>query len=153
VLPLKPGATTVHAAGICTDGLFCGTPLSSGGDRSLADFESMAVDPTGHIEVVIPANADGKTTENWFYKQTGGPLMPPGAVNGNGTGNQTWVVAAAASSSPTAAPGGATVPNAVTAALPNTSAPAIRGGVAGGLLGLAGVALLVVARRRRRRTF
>jgi hypothetical protein len=32
---------------------------------------------------------------NWFFKQNGGPLMPPGATNGNGTGNQTWVSAAA----------------------------------------------------------
>jgi uncharacterized membrane protein YgcG len=87
----KQGATTVHPDGICTDGLFCGTPLSSGGNRNLADFESMAVDPQGRLEVIIPADADGSTTENWFYKQTSGPRMEPGMVNGNGTGNQTWV--------------------------------------------------------------
>jgi hypothetical protein len=90
-LPLKPGAQTVHPKGICTDGLFCDTPFSGGGNRNLADFESMAVDPQGHLEIVIPADADGSLTENWFYKQSGGRLMRPGAVNGNGTGNQTWV--------------------------------------------------------------
>jgi hypothetical protein len=51
----------------------------------------MAVDPQGRIEVILPADADGRTTHNWFYKQTSGPRMQPGAVNGNGTGNQTWV--------------------------------------------------------------
>lgn len=90
-----------HYNGICTDGLFCGTPLSAGGNRNLADFESMAVDPTGHLEVIIPADptnllpTDTHQTVNWFFKQNGGPLMPPGATNGNGTGNQTWVSAAA----------------------------------------------------------
>jgi hypothetical protein len=89
--PLK--GTTPHPDGICTDGIFCGTPASSGGNRNLADFESITVDPRGHLEVIIPAdcNACNGTTENWFYKQTGGPLLVPGATNGNGTGNETWV--------------------------------------------------------------
>ena len=51
----------------------------------------MTVDPTGHLELVIPADADGSTTENWYWKQTGGPLFVPGPTNGNGTGNQTFV--------------------------------------------------------------
>jgi hypothetical protein len=92
--PLK--GTTPHPNGICTDGIFCGTFASSGGNRNLADFESMTVDPTGNLEVIIPADCAGATAcdgtvENWFYKQTLGPLMPPGPTNGNGTGNQTWV--------------------------------------------------------------
>jgi hypothetical protein len=89
--PLK-GATP-HPDGICTDGILCGTPASSGGNRNLADFESIAVDPNGHLEVIIPAdcNACKGITENWFYKQTAGPLLVPGATNGNGTGNETWV--------------------------------------------------------------
>ena len=94
-----------HNNGICTDGIFCGTPLSAGGNRNLADFESMTVDPTGHIELVIPAdpknitvadsNSNTNGTDNWYFKQTSGPLMVPGATNGNGTGNQTYVAAAA----------------------------------------------------------
>ncbi|HET6811615.1 MAG TPA: hypothetical protein VFH50_11460 [Acidimicrobiales bacterium] len=89
--PLK--GTTPHPDGICTDGIFCGTPLSAGGNRNLADFESMTVDPQGHLEVIIPADCDqcAGNTENWFYKQTDGPLLKPGATNGNGTGNQTPV--------------------------------------------------------------
>jgi hypothetical protein len=88
--PLK--GTTPHPDGICTDGIFCGTPASSGGNRNLADFESITVDPHGHLEVIIPADCNACTgTENWFYKQTAGPLLVPGATNGNGTGNETWV--------------------------------------------------------------
>ncbi|MGN6473342.1 MAG: hypothetical protein ACTHK4_06800 [Mycobacteriales bacterium] len=91
VLPPLKG-TTPHPDGICTAGIFCGTPLSAGGNRNLADFESMAVDPRGHLEVIIPADCDKCTgTENWFYKQTSGPLLVPGPTNGNGTGNQTPV--------------------------------------------------------------
>jgi hypothetical protein len=94
---LKPlDGTTPHAGGICVDGIYCGTPLSKGGDRNLADFESMTVDPSGHLEVIIPANCtgsdcNGQTAENWFYKQTAGPLLVPGATNGNGTGGETPV--------------------------------------------------------------
>ncbi len=62
--------TTAHPNGICTDGIFCGTPASSGGNRNLADFESMTVDPSGNLEVIIPADSDGTNTQNWFYKQT-----------------------------------------------------------------------------------
>src|SRR5581483_538911 len=89
--PLK--GTTPHPDGICTDGVFCGTPLSAGGNRNLADFESMTVDPAGHLEGVIPADCDQckGNTENWFYKQTEGPLLTPGPTNGNGTGNETPV--------------------------------------------------------------
>ena len=95
-------STVPHYNGICTDGLFCGTPLSAGGNRNLADFESMTVDPTGHIELVIPADptnvlpTDTHQTVNWYFKETSGPLMPPGATNGNGTGNQTYVAASLA---------------------------------------------------------
>lgn len=89
--PLK--GTTPHPDGICTAGIFCGTPLSAGGNRNLADFESMTVDPVGHLEVIIPADCDscGGNTETWFYKQTQGPLLAPGATNGNGTGSETPV--------------------------------------------------------------
>jgi hypothetical protein len=89
--PLK--GTTPHPDGICTDGILCGTPLSAGGNRNLADFESITVDPQGHLEIIIPAdcNTCNGATENWFYKQTAGPTLVPGATNGNGTGNQTWV--------------------------------------------------------------
>ena len=154
VLKLKEGTTTVHPAGICTDGIFCGTPASGGGNRNLADFESMTVDPTGHLEIIIPADADGTHTENWFYKQTSGPLMPPGAVNGSGTGNQTWLVSAATSGTPGPTATGTATPSPVapsTVGLPNTSATPLRGGVVGGLLALAAGVLVGTGRRRRRR--
>jgi hypothetical protein len=105
LVPLK--GTTPHPDGICTDGIFCGTPASSGGNRNLADFESMTVDPSGNLEVIIPADCLGGTTattctgtENWFYKQTAGLQMPPGPTNGNGTGNQTWVAGARTTAPP-----------------------------------------------------
>ena len=149
--PLK--GITPQPDGICTDGLFCGTPLSSGGNRRLADFESMAVDELGHLEVILPANSENKAgkTENWFYKQTTGPLLVPGATNGNGTGNQTWVQGSR--TAPPPAPIAASTPAAPSptpAVLPNTS-----GGGAAGLPFGAGVAAfglasaLVVMRRRR----
>lgn len=89
--PLK--GTTPHPDGICTAGIFCGTPLSAGGNRNLADFESMTVDPSGHLDVVIPADCDkcNGNTETWFYEQTSGPLLRPGPTNGNGTGGETPV--------------------------------------------------------------
>ena len=76
--------------------------MSAGGNRNLADFESMTVDPTGNIELVIPADptnvlpTDTHQTVNWYFKETSGPLMPPGATNGNGTGNQTYFAASLA---------------------------------------------------------
>ena len=88
--PLK--GNTPHPDGICTDGIFCGLPAgTSGGNRNLADFESMTLSERGNLEVILPADSDGTTTENWFYRQVGGPQMLPGPTNGNGTGNQTWV--------------------------------------------------------------
>ncbi|MBJ7607840.1 MAG: exo-alpha-sialidase [Candidatus Dormibacteraeota bacterium] len=89
--PTQVTTTPPHPGGICTDGVFCGTPLSSGGNRNLADFESMTVDPAGNIELVIPADQDGTNTHNLFYKQATGPQLVPGATNGNGTGNRTYV--------------------------------------------------------------
>jgi hypothetical protein len=149
---LKPlSGTTPQPDGICTDGIFCGTPLSGGGNRNLADFESMTVDATGHLEIVIPADSDGKTTHNWYYKQTAGPLIPPGRVNGSGTGGQTWVTSSAPSSSPPS-PGATPAPPAppqTGGGLPNTAVPAARGGALLGLL--ACVASLPMLRRRRRR--
>ena len=76
--------TTAHPDGICTIGIMC-LP-NQPNNRNLADFESMTVDPAGKLEVIIPADSDGTTTENWFYKQTAGPQMPPGPSNGTGTG-------------------------------------------------------------------
>jgi BNR/Asp-box repeat len=151
--PLK--GVTPQPDGICTDGIFCGTPLSGGGNRNLADFESMTVDPTGHLEIVIPADSDGSTTENWYYKQTGGPLLRPGAVNGNGTGGQTWASASAASS---ASPTPSTAPSATPkpappgpiGGLPNTSGAPAPGGMLPALL-LLTTGLLLAARGRRGR--
>jgi len=149
--PLK--GVTAQPDGICTDGIFCGTPLSGGGNRNLADFESMTVDPTGHLEIVIPADADGSTTENWYYKQTSGPLLRPGAVNGNGTGGQTWASASAASSgtpTPSAAPSltPKPTPPGPIGGLPNTSAEPAPGGMLPALLLVTTGLLLAVHGRR-----
>jgi hypothetical protein len=153
---LKPATgTTPQPDGICTDGIFCGTPLSGGGNRNLADFESMTVDPTGHLEVVIPADSDGNNTHNWYYKQTGGSLMPPGAVNGNGTGGQTWVASAASTPAPSASASASPSPTpasqvAGTSTLPNTSASGLRGTAPLALLLVSAVSLPLLRRRRRR---
>jgi hypothetical protein len=140
--PLK--GTTPHPDGICTDGIFCGLFLSSGGNRNLADFESMTVDPAGNLEVIIPADCsgdkacDGKT-ENWFYKQTAGPVMPPGPTNGNGTGNQTYVPGARAQAPPAPVTG---VAASVTPGLPNT-APGLPPRTAAVLIAAIGVLALL----------
>ncbi|HEV7680155.1 MAG TPA: sialidase family protein [Candidatus Dormibacteraeota bacterium] len=153
VLPLKPGTTTVHPDGICTDGIFCGTPASGGGNRNLADFESMAVDPAGHIEVIIPADADGTNTENWFYRQLAGPLMPPGKINGNGTGNQTWLVSSSTTTTTTSSSSSqssTSSSSAAAVALPNTGASLPPAGVVAGLIALTTGGLVAAGRRRRR---
>lgn len=152
--PLK--GTTPHPDGICTDGLFCGTPASSGGNRNLADFESMAVDPAGNLEVIIPADCLGPTTpttctgtENWFYKQTAGPQMPPGPTNGNGTGNQTWVPGArtAPPPQPPASPSPVPLPN--TARVPAQDGRDLAVWLAATLLGLGALAVGLSRVRRR----
>jgi hypothetical protein len=150
--PLK--GITPQPDGICTDGIFCGTPLSGGGNRNLADFESMTVDPAGHLEVVIPADADGMTTENWYYKQTSGPLLRPGPVNGNGTGGQTWGSASTVSSgTPAPTTGPSPTPTSGTrgtvTTLPNTAAGPPRGGLPLALLLLVTGVLLVLSGRVR----
>jgi hypothetical protein len=115
-LPDLGAATTVHPDGICTSGILCLPGQTS--NRNLADFESMTVDPAGNLEVIIPADCDTcqGNTKNWFYKQTAGPLMPPGPTNGNGTGNQTWVAGARTQPPPQPTPSPSAAP------LPNTSA-------------------------------
>jgi hypothetical protein len=115
--------TTAHPDGICTIGIMC-LP-NQPNNRNLADFESMTVDPAGNLEVIIPADSDGTTTENWFYKQTAGPQMPPGPSNGNGTGNQTWVAGARTQPppQPTPSPSAAPLPTPAPRARPSGSFP------------------------------
>ncbi len=149
--PLR--GTTPHPDGICTDGIFCGTPASSGGNRNLADFESITVDQDGHLEVIIPADCDVcNGTENWFYKQTAGPLLVPGATNGNGTGNQTWVAGARTAAAPTPSATAAPTARPAASVLPNT-ARTLPSDASVGLLSLGGLAavLLVGGSLRRRR--
>ena len=139
--------STPQPNGICTDGLFCTVgvpPFSSGGNRNLADFESMTLSERGNLEVILPADSDGAKTENWFYRQVGGPQMVPGPTNGNGTGNQTYVAGARTTAPPGSVP--ATVVN------PNLLPPTSRGLPAwippGGAAGLAFVAGGALLRRR-----
>lgn len=139
--------TTAHPDGICTDGALCTGVL--GGNRHLADFESMTLDPTGHLEVIIPADSNGTITEAWFYKQTAGPLMPPGPTNGNGTGNQSWVAGARTDPPPQPPP----PPPQNDFSLPTTRlgpAPDLRP-VGVPLLVVAGLVVAVAWRPRRRR--
>jgi hypothetical protein len=52
---ISTGKTPVHAAEICQAGTFCiftGDPTAGGGNRNLADFQTVAVDPCGHAVVV-----------------------------------------------------------------------------------------------------
>ncbi len=132
--------TTPQPDGICTQGLLCvpGQP----NNRNLADFESMTVDGSGHLEIVIPADSDGSTTENWFYKQTTGPLLVPGATNGNGTGNQTWVSGASVTPTPQPVASGAPEASPTPRVLPNTAAAPLQGFPGAGAL--AGLVILCV---------
>jgi hypothetical protein len=46
---ISSGNTPVHAADICQAGTFC---IFTNGNRNLADFQSIAVDPCGHAVIV-----------------------------------------------------------------------------------------------------
>lgn len=52
----------IHYGDICTQGLFCGLdPTSSGGNRNLADFSSLGVDPkTGTLLAVFPGDPENR---------------------------------------------------------------------------------------------
>jgi hypothetical protein len=61
----------MHNGGICNQGLLC--QLTTGGDRSLADFFQVAIGPDGLANVVFADNGSGNTHAT-FARQTSGPV-------------------------------------------------------------------------------
>jgi hypothetical protein len=122
-----------HSADICLAGTLC---LATGGNRGLADFQGVAVDPCGFAEAIWDDdNSGGGVT--MFARQTAGTTIRPSACG------QTPTTGAPPSTTTTSAgaPSGLT----------NTGAAAARPAV--GLAGLVALAVIGgVARRRRRRS-
>jgi dockerin type I repeat protein len=61
----------MHNGGICNQGLLC--QLTTGGDRSLADFFQVAIGPDGLANVVFADNGSSSTHAT-FARQTSGPV-------------------------------------------------------------------------------
>ena len=61
----------MHNGGICNQGLLC--QLTTGGDRSLADFFQVAIGPDGLANVIFADNGTGSTHAT-FARQTSGPV-------------------------------------------------------------------------------
>ena len=53
--------SVIHYGDICTQGIMCGLVPGSTGDRNLADFSSLAVDPaTGSLLAVFPGDPENR---------------------------------------------------------------------------------------------
>jgi hypothetical protein len=136
------GSLPMHSADICLAGTLC---LVTGGNRNLADFQGVAVDPCGYAEAVWDDdNAGGGST--MFARQTGGSTIRPSAGCGAQTASGGVLGQTASSGSGThAGSGSGTAP----IGLVNTAASPARPVAAfAGLVVLAAVAGL--GRRRRR---
>jgi hypothetical protein len=127
------GPQPTHTADICLAGTLC---LVTGGNRNLADFQGVAVDPCGYAEAVWADDSSGTGT-TMFGRQTTGSSIHPTACGG-GSGAPTTPT--------TGTSGGAPATGLVntSAAVPRALPPA-----AGVLVVVAAAGL--VGRRRRRR--
>jgi hypothetical protein len=115
-----------HSADICLAGTLC---LATGGNRGLADFQGVAVDPCGYAEAVWDDDASGGGV-TMFGRQTAGTTIRPSAGCGQN---------AAAPAAPANPANG----------LSNTSAAGVRSSAV--LAGLLTLAVCAGAARRRRR--
>ena len=70
------GPTAMHAGDICMAGLFCSF---TGGNRNLADFQMIAVDPCGRAQMVWTDDAHGANV-TMHARQTAGPTLRPSAA-------------------------------------------------------------------------
>jgi hypothetical protein len=130
------GNEPVHAADICLAGFQC---LFTGGNRNLADFQSIAVDPRGYAVTVWTDDHTGASL-TMFGHQTGGVSILPSALPPASSNTLQGTVG----------PSGAGSSIATTAALPNTGG-ASSPGAGMGLLAT-GVVLLAARARRPRRS-
>lgn len=69
------GPTAMHAGDICMAGLFCSI---TGGNRNLFDFQMIAIDPCGRVQMVWTDDAHGGNV-TMHARQTGGPTLRPSA--------------------------------------------------------------------------
>jgi hypothetical protein len=59
-----------HTGEICNLGILCGTVPGGPSDRSLLDFTSVALDPSGCPLFTFAGNSPGSTTSNYVTRQT-----------------------------------------------------------------------------------
>jgi hypothetical protein len=129
------GNQPMHAADICLAGTLC---LVTNGNRNLADFQGVAVDPCGYAEAVWTDDHTG-TGVTMFARQTAGSSIRPSACVAT-TQSNVFNSAVQGLSQPSA-----TAPS----ALPNTATTPVGSAAA---LSVTALALAVgTARRRRRR--
>ncbi|HEV7678831.1 MAG TPA: sialidase family protein [Candidatus Dormibacteraeota bacterium] len=132
------GPQSMHNADICLAGTLC---LVTGGNRNLADFQGVAIDPCGYAQAVWDDDSTGTGT-TMFARQTSGSSIHPTACaattsGGNGSGTPTTPTTGGSGSAPTG--------------LVNTSAPEARAALpAAAVLALVAAAALAGRRRRRR---
>jgi hypothetical protein len=85
----------VHYQDICTQGILCGLIPGQPGNRNLADFSSVAVDPaTGCTSIAFPGdpenhspgheNDDNFSSHAYFTLQKEGPSLSPGGADCSG---------------------------------------------------------------------
>jgi hypothetical protein len=139
------GLQPMHSADICLAGTLC---LVTGGNRDLADFQGVAVDPCGYAEAVWDDDNSG-TGSTMFARQTRGDTIRPSAhcgqqgSSGGSSGLPSTNGGSGSGSNPSGNGGGSSI------GLVNTAAA--QAGPAMAAAALAGIAVLAVAGRRRRR--
>jgi hypothetical protein len=139
------GPEPMHSADICLAGTLC---LATGGNRNLADFQGVAVDPCGNAEAVWTDDNSG-TAVTMFGRQTSGTTIRPSAHCAEAAATSGGGVSGLSGSS--GAPGGSSGSRAPVTGLVNTAAAHAGPGLA--VAALAAVAGLAgMGRRRRRRT-
>jgi hypothetical protein len=111
---VTPRDAPVHAADICQAGTFC---TVTGGNRNLADFQSITLDPCGHA-VVIYTDDHAPAAHTVIARQTAGNGM---YVNSCAGPAASTPVSVSGTSTPSGAPGARAASPPATA-LPNTGA-------------------------------
>jgi hypothetical protein len=140
-------STPVHAADICQAGTFC---LITGGNRNLADFQTVAIDPCGY-PVIVYTDDHAPIAHTEIARQTAGNGLYANTPAGCAGAAATNVVPVPSTTNPNTSPaaaGGAPSAAAAQVGIPNTSssAPASTGWL---LPGLALLSSGLLWRRRR----
>ena len=100
----------IHYQDICTQGIFCGLIPGQPGNRNLADFSSVAVDPaSGCTAIALPGdpenhspgheNDDNFSSHAYVALQKSGPSLSPGGAACNGRPKTSGAIPLSASNS------------------------------------------------------